>query len=55
MNFFQRINLLLRVTMELGIVLALGYWGFHTGKSESMKIILGVSSPRSDFWLLGIN
>ena len=45
MNFFQRINLLLRVTMELGIVLALGYWGFHTGKSESIKIILGISSP----------
>ena len=54
MNFFQRINLLLRVTMELGIVLALGYWGFHTGKSESIKIILGISSPLLIFGFWGL-
>ena len=26
----ERINLVLRATLELGVVLGFGYWGFHT-------------------------
>ena len=44
-DMFSKINIVLRAIMELGIVLALGYWGFHNGKSEPTKITLGISSP----------
>ncbi len=54
LKLYQNVNLVLRVTMELGIVLAFGYWGFHTGKNESIKIILGISSPILIFGFWGL-
>ena len=32
-------NIGLRALMELGIVLALGYWGYQAGNSTAMKIL----------------
>jgi Protein of unknown function (DUF2568) len=50
----KRFNLALRGIMEFGIVAALGYWGFHTGKNTLMKIILGVGAPVIIFGFWGL-
>jgi hypothetical protein len=49
----ERINLLLRVTMETGIVAALGFWGYHEGGSTAAKIALMVAAPTMGFGLWG--
>ena len=41
----KRFNLALRGIMELGIVIAFGFWGIHTGRTAFMKIILGIGTP----------
>jgi len=38
-------NLTLRFILELCILAALAYWGFHTGKGPVMKIGLGIGAP----------
>jgi hypothetical protein len=50
----QWINLALRGLMELGIILALGYWGFQTGSSGGTKIILGIGAPLMGFGFWGL-
>ena len=50
----SKINIVLRAIMELGIITALCYWGIHTGKSSSTKIVLGVSSPIIMFGFWGL-
>ena len=47
-------NLGLRAIMESGIVLALGYWGFQTGSSPGMKILLGIGAPVLGFGFWGL-
>jgi hypothetical protein len=39
------VNLALRFLLELCALLALGYWGFHTGKSLILKVVLGIGTP----------
>jgi hypothetical protein len=39
------VNLALRFLLEICALLALGYWGFHTGKSLILKIVLGIGTP----------
>lgn len=43
----------LRVLMEVGIVLALGYWGFHTGNSATTETLLGIGAPVLAFGFWG--
>ena len=50
----KRFNLALRGIMELGIVAALSFWGFHTGRNTLMKIILGFGSPAVVFGFWGL-
>ena len=50
----KRFNLAIRGIMELGIVAALSFWGFHTGRNTLMKIILGVGSPAIVFGFWGL-
>jgi hypothetical protein len=38
-------NLVLRFLLELCALFALGYWGFHTGKSLILKIVLAFGAP----------
>ncbi len=38
-------NLALRFILELGALVALGYWGFHTGSTEALRWILGIGAP----------
>ena len=47
-------NLALRVLMEVGIVIALGYWGYRTGESMSAKILLGIGAPLLAFGFWGL-
>lgn len=53
MTSLQRINLLLRVLMETGIVLGLGYWGYHFGETQAMKIGLLFAAPVIGFGIWG--
>ena len=47
-------NLALRALMEVGIVVALGYWGFQTGTNMGMKVVLGVGAPVLGFGFWGL-
>lgn len=48
------INVGLRTIMELGIVVALGYWGHKTGEGATMKILLSVGTPLIGFGIWGL-
>ncbi|MCZ8517685.1 YrdB family protein [Paenibacillus filicis] len=39
------VNLVLRGLMELGIVVALAYWGYRTGKSTFQSTLLSIGAP----------
>ena len=47
-------NVGLRAIMELGIVIALGYWGYKTGESTSAKILLSIAAPLIGFGIWGL-
>lgn len=53
MSKLKWFNLALRAIMELGIVLALAYWGFQTGNNLGMKILLGIIAPLLGFGFWG--
>jgi Protein of unknown function (DUF2568) len=48
-----RFNLALRALMELGVVAALAYWGFHTGSGTAAKVLLAVGAPLLGFGFWG--
>lgn len=54
MTTLKRFNLALRGLMEVGIIVALGYWGFHTGRNMSVKILLGIAAPALGFGFWGL-
>lgn len=39
------INLALTFVLELSLLAAYAYWGFHAGKTPVMKVILGIGAP----------
>jgi hypothetical protein len=39
------VNLALRGLMELGIVVALAYWGYQTGQSTIERALLSIGAP----------
>ena len=41
----KMINLGVRFLLELCALAALGFWGFHTGSSTWMRILLGIGAP----------
>src|SRR5581483_8385654 len=41
----QNANLVLAFLLELGALVALGYWGFHSGEGMIAKIGLGIGAP----------
>lgn len=45
MSAIKSINLGIRFLLELGILGALGYWGFNSGDSTWMKWTLGLGAP----------
>ncbi len=46
-------NVGLRGLMETGIVAALGYWGYSSGSTVAMKLILCVGAPLLGFGFWG--
>lgn len=48
------VNLALRGLMELGIVIALAYWGYHSGKTTVQSTLLSIGAPLLifGFWSL---
>jgi Protein of unknown function (DUF2568) len=50
----ERLNLALRVLMETGVVVALAYWGVHTGDSTAAKVGLGIGAPVVGFGFWGV-
>jgi hypothetical protein len=46
-------NVALRALMEVGIVVALGYWGYQAGKSTSTKLVLSIGAPVLGFGTWG--
>lgn len=46
MNWFK---LALPALMEVGIVVALGYWGYQTGNSTGTRILLAIGAPLLGF------
>jgi len=51
---FKWFNVGLRALMEVGIVVALGYWGYMTGSNAGMKILLGIAAPLMGFGIWGL-
>jgi hypothetical protein len=47
-------NVALRGVMETGLVVALGYWGFQTGRTIGVKILLGIGVPILVFGFWGL-
>ena len=53
-NIIRWINVVLRALMELGIVLAFGYWGFQIGHTVTLHILAGIFLPLSVFAFWGL-
>lgn len=53
MTTSQRINLVLRVTLETGVVVALGFWGYHAGGGTGAKVGLAIGAPLLGFGFWG--
>lgn len=47
------VNLALRVSMEVGIVAGLAYWGVQTGDATAAKVALGIGAPVVGFGIWG--
>ena len=41
----KQANLVLTLLLELGVLAALAYWGFATGSTVPVKIVLGIGAP----------
>ncbi len=54
MSFLKWLNVGLRGLMEAGIVLALGYWGYHISDNRIWKIILTIVVPLVGFGFWGM-
>ena len=51
-RLLKPINLALAFLLELCMLVALGYWGFHTGQSTLPRFALGLGAPllTAIFW-----
>jgi len=54
MTILKWMNVALRGIMETGIVLALAYWGYKTGETTTLKILLAILAPTIVFGFWGI-
>lgn len=53
MSKLKWFNLALRALMEMGIVLALAYWGYQIGSNTGTKILFGIIAPLIGFGIWG--
>jgi Protein of unknown function (DUF2568) len=54
MSALKRINLGLRVLMEIGIILGFAHWGYHNGNSKTAKILLAIGASAIGFGFWGL-
>lgn len=45
LTIVKNTNLALTLFLELGVLVALGYWGFHTGQDTVARLVLGFGAP----------
>jgi uncharacterized protein DUF2568 len=45
LTLLKGVNLGVAFFLELGVLAALGYWGFTTGQTTLFKVILGLGAP----------
>jgi hypothetical protein len=45
MDRIKMFNLSVRFLLEIALIVIFGYWGFKTGSSTLMKIVLGIGAP----------
>lgn len=53
MSVLNWVNLALRALMEVGVVGAFAFWGYHTGGQLGTKILLGIAAPLLGFGFWG--
>jgi len=56
LTIIKSANLALAFFLELGVLAALGYWGFQTGQGTIASIALGIGAPALAvvvWWLFG--
>lgn len=53
MNPLHGINLAMTFFLELAMLIALGYWGWHTGDTVLSRIALAVATPAAAVMLWG--
>jgi hypothetical protein len=51
LSAIQRLTLMLRVLLEVGVIAALASWGFRTGEDTAGEILLAVLAPAIGFGL----
>jgi Protein of unknown function (DUF2568) len=49
----ERLNLALRVLLEVGVVAALADWGYHTGGGTTASVLVAVAAPLAGFGFWG--
>jgi hypothetical protein len=45
MDALKMLNLLIRFLLELGLLAAVGYWGFKTQANWPLKVLFGIGLP----------
>lgn len=54
MASMKKFNTWLSILLELAMLAAFGYWGFRTGGSLGLKLLLGIGVPLVAFVLWGL-
>ncbi len=54
MSSLKKLNAGFSVVLELAMLVVFGYWGFRTGGSLWLKLLLGIGVPLAAFILWGL-
>ncbi len=54
MDLFKALNIGLSFLLELLMLAAFGYWGFQTGTSTLIRVVLGIGTPLLAIIIWGI-
>lgn len=45
LSFIKDVNMVLAFLLELGVLVAWGYWGFFSGSNVLLKLVFGIGIP----------
>lgn len=54
LTMLKNANLALAFLLELGVLAALGFWGFHSGSETVAKVVLGFGLPLAAIVVWGL-